>query len=43
MLDLRRVSCGYGGRLVLRDVSAAIDAGRIVGVIGPTAQARQPS
>ena len=35
MLDLRRVSCGYGGNLVLKGVSVAINEGEFVAVIGP--------
>jgi iron complex transport system ATP-binding protein len=35
MLELRRVSCGYGGNIVLRDVSFTINEGEFVGVIGP--------
>lgn len=35
MLDLRRVSCGYGENIVLRDVSVSIYQGEFVGVIGP--------
>ena len=35
MLDLRRVSCGYGGNVVLKGVSVAINEGEFVAVIGP--------
>lgn len=35
MLELRRVSCGYGDTIVLRDVSVTIHEGECVGVIGP--------
>ena len=35
MLDVRDLSCGYGGTPVLRDVSFRVDAGEMLGVIGP--------
>ena len=35
MLELRHVSCGYGGDIVLKDVSVTISGGELVGVIGP--------
>jgi ABC-type cobalamin/Fe3+-siderophores transport system ATPase subunit len=35
MLEINGLSCGYGRRAVLRDVSFAIKKGEFVGVIGP--------
>ena len=35
MLELVHVSCGYGGDIVLKDVSVTINGGELVGVIGP--------
>ena len=35
LLDLRRVTKNFGGLRAVRDVSLAVDAGRIFGLIGP--------
>jgi len=35
MLEIKGLSCGYGKRIVLREVSFAIKKGEFVGVIGP--------
>jgi iron complex transport system ATP-binding protein len=35
MLEVRKISCGYGKRVVVRQVSFGIKEGEFVGVIGP--------
>jgi zinc/manganese transport system ATP-binding protein len=35
-IELRDVSCGYGGEPVIRDVSLHIPAGQFVGLVGPS-------
>jgi iron complex transport system ATP-binding protein len=35
MLGIKGISCGYGKRIVLRDVSFEVQKGEFVGVIGP--------
>jgi len=35
VLDLRQVSCGYNGHMVLKDVSVTVRQGEFVGLIGP--------
>jgi iron complex transport system ATP-binding protein len=35
MLEIKGISCGYGKRMVLHDVSFGISQGEFVGVIGP--------
>jgi iron complex transport system ATP-binding protein len=35
MLEIRGLSCGYGKRVVLREVSFVIKRGEFMGVIGP--------
>jgi zinc/manganese transport system ATP-binding protein len=36
VVELDRLTCGYDGEVVLRDVSLAIRAGQFVGVVGPS-------
>jgi iron complex transport system ATP-binding protein len=35
MLDVRNLSCGYDGKMILKDVSLSVKKGELVGVIGP--------
>jgi branched-chain amino acid transport system ATP-binding protein len=35
MLELRGIEAGYGGHIVLRDVSLAVKPGTVVAVLGP--------
>ena len=35
MIELKKLSAGYGGVLVIRDVSAAFARGEVVGIVGP--------
>jgi ABC-type Mn2+/Zn2+ transport system ATPase subunit len=35
VLSFDRVSAGYRGRVVLNDVSVAIEPGRVTGLVGP--------
>lgn len=35
-IELGDVSCGYGGEMVIRDVSLQIPAGQFVGLVGPS-------
>jgi energy-coupling factor transporter ATP-binding protein EcfA2 len=42
MLELRAIKAGYGGHIVLRDVSLAVKPGTAVAVLGPNGPARPP-
>lgn len=35
MLSLNRLSCGYGGKIILRDIDFRVEVGEFVGIIGP--------
>jgi zinc/manganese transport system ATP-binding protein/zinc transport system ATP-binding protein len=36
LIELRGVTCGYGGTPILRDVDLAIPAGQLAGIVGPS-------
>jgi len=35
LLDLKNVSCGYGGKMILSDINLSVSAGEVVSIIGP--------
>jgi len=41
VLSFDRVSAGYRGRVVLNDVSVAIEPGRVTGLVGPNGSKRR--
>ncbi|MFH1414568.1 MAG: ABC transporter ATP-binding protein [Elusimicrobiota bacterium] len=35
MLDIDKLTCGYGSKVVLRDISFNVNSGEIIGIVGP--------
>lgn len=35
MLEIDRLTCGYGSKIILRDISFKVGSGEIVGIVGP--------
>ncbi len=35
MLEIKGLTCGYGSKIILRDVTFKLDAGEFIGIVGP--------